>query len=256
VKLHLENRVVFVTGASSGIGRTTAIAFANEGARVAISYQTDRAAAEATAAGIEGSGEHALIVRLDLGDRSTIEAAVRTIVERWGGIDVLVNNAAPYGEYGFGDAPPFEQMPEQHWHRITRHALDGIFHATQWAIPHMRTRGWGRIVLVSSEVAEIGFPGLAAYGTAKAALHGLCRSLARELGPAGILVNVVMPGLVATEKILQETSEALLDRARRRAASGRVSTPEDVASAIVFLASGANGNITGEVVRVTGGGMY
>jgi NAD(P)-dependent dehydrogenase (short-subunit alcohol dehydrogenase family) len=256
MNLHLEDRVVFVTGGSSGIGRACAIAFGREGARVALSYFSDRAAAEATAAEISPSGEGALIVRLDLGDKSTIEAAAQTILARWGNIDVLINNAVPHSEYGFRHSPAFENLPAEHWQRVTRHALDGIFQTTQYVLPGMRGRRWGRIVLVSSEVAEIGLPGLAAYGTAKAALTGLCRSLARELGPAGILVNVVMPGLVATEKILRETPDALLDGASRRSASGRLSTPEDVAAAIVFLASGANGNITGEVVRVSGGGIY
>jgi NAD(P)-dependent dehydrogenase (short-subunit alcohol dehydrogenase family) len=254
--LHLKERVVLVTGGSSGIGRATAIAFGQEGARVALSYHDNRAAAEATAAEISPSGELALVVQLDLGDKSTIEAAGRAIVDRWGSIDVLVNNAVPHIEYGPADAPPFENLPEKHWERITHHALDGVFHATRCVVPHMRRRQWGRIIMVSSEVAEIGLPGLAAYGTAKAALHGLCRSLARELGPAGILVNVVMPGLVATEKVLRETPEPLRERASKRAASGRLSTPADVASAILFLASAANGNITGEVLHVTGGGMY
>jgi NAD(P)-dependent dehydrogenase (short-subunit alcohol dehydrogenase family) len=256
MNLGLEDRVVFVTGGSSGIGRATAIAFGMEGARVALSYHGNRTEAEVAAAEISASGERALAVRLDLGDKSTISAAGRTIAERWDRIDVLVNNAVPYSEYGMGHSPAFEDLPEQHWQRMTRHALDGIFHTTQCVLPLMRSRQWGRIVLVSSEVAEIGLPGLSAYGTVKAALHGLCRSLARELGPAGILVNVVMPGLVTTDKILRDTPEPFREPVAKRAASGRLSTPEDVAAAIMFLASAANGNITGEVLRVSGGGIY
>jgi NAD(P)-dependent dehydrogenase (short-subunit alcohol dehydrogenase family) len=256
MNLHLQDRVVFVTGGSSGIGRACALTFGQEGARVALSYRKNRDAAEATAAEISPSGERALIVRLDLGDTSTIETATQTILERWGNIDVLINNAMPYSEYGFGHSPPFENLPEEHWHRITRHALDGIFRTTQCVLPGMRSRGWGRIVLVSSEVAQVGLAGLAAYGTAKAALAGLCRSLAHELGPAGVLVNVVMPGLVTTEQIISETPGKILEHVSKRSISGRLSTPEDVAAAIVFLASGANGNVTGEILRVGGAGLY
>jgi 3-oxoacyl-[acyl-carrier protein] reductase len=253
MNLQLRDRVVFVTGGSSGIGRASAAAFGREGARVALSYRHNREAAEAAAAEISPDGERAMAVQLDLGDKGTIAGATRAIIERWGQIDVLVNNAFPHSEYGLGHSPPFEDLPDEHWHRVTRHALDGLFHTTQAVLPGMRSRGWGRIVLVSSEVARIGLPGLAAYGTAKAALGGLCSSLARELGPAGILVNVVMPGLVTTDKIMRETPENILDVMSRRSASRRLSTPDDVAAAIVFLASGANGNITGEVLRVSGG---
>lgn len=253
MNLQLDDRVVFVTGGSSGIGRASAVAFGREGARVALSYRENREAAEAVAAEISPDGERCMVVRLDLGDKAGIEAAMQAIMTRWGRIDVLVNNAFPQSEYGLGHSPPFENLPDEHWHRVTRHALDGLFYTTQAVLPGMRSREWGRIVLVSSEVARIGLPGLAAYGTAKAALTGLCGSLARELGPAGILVNVVMPGLVTTDKIMRETPQNILDIMSRRSASRRLSTPDDVASAILFLASSANGNITGEVLHVSGG---
>ncbi|MBA3585630.1 MAG: SDR family oxidoreductase, partial [Gemmatimonadetes bacterium] len=120
-------------------------------------------------------------------------------------------------------------------------------------LPSMRERGWGRIVMLSSGSVEYGMPGGGAYGAAKAALHGLGRSLARELGPGGILVNVVMPGLVVTERNLKPIPEQVRDTVATESPSGRLSVPEDVAAAIVFLASKANGNTTGEILRVAGG---
>lgn len=254
MKLGLEGRVVLVTGASSGIGRATAVGFGEEGAKVALTYHSNLSGAQESAERVGAAGAEAMVVPLDLGDESSIRAAVDAIVERWGGIDVLVNSAVEWGAPAPPwDAPLFEELPVEQWQRMLRTSVEGVFHIVQAVLPSMRERGWGRIVMLSSDRAELGMAGGEAYGAAKAALHGLSRSLARGLGPAGILVNVVMPGLTITERNAQVIPEQVREAVAGQSPSGRLSTPENVAAAVVFLASAANGNATGEIFRVTGG---
>lgn len=252
--LGLTDRVVLVTGASSGIGRAAALAFGAEGARVAITYHSRRDSAEQAIADIAATGGEAMAVRLDLADESTIYEAVSRVVERWGRIDVLVANAVAWNDDLAAAAPPlFEDVPPEQWRRMLRTSLEGTFHTVQAAVPWMRKGGWGRIAIVSSGFAERGAVGEAAYATAKAGMHGLSRSLARELGPAGILVNIVMPGLTTTEHSLEVYTEQWHSAARSRTPSGHLSTPDDVGSMIAFICSSANGNITGEILKVDGG---
>lgn len=252
--LGLKDRTVLITGGSSGIGRAAAIAFGGEGANVALTYHVNRSGAEETADRVGAVGGEAMAVPFDLAEERTIYAAVGAVAKRWGGIDVLVANAVEWG----APAPPwnspaFEELPARQWQRMLRTSVDGVFHTVQAVLPSMRERSWGRIVMLSSGSVEHGMPGGGAYGAAKAALHGLSRSLARELGPSGILVNVVMPGLVVTERNLEAVPVQIREAVAGESSSGRLSTPEDVAVAIVFLASKANGNTTGEILRVAGG---
>ncbi len=252
--LELQDRVVFITGASSGIGRAAAVAFGGEGSKVAITYRMNRAGAEEAADEVVAAGGEAMVVALELGESSSIRAAVDAVVERWGGIDVLVANAVEWGGAPSPwSSPRFEELPQEQWGRMLRTSVDGVFHTIQAALPSMRERGRGRIVMLSSGNVEYGMPGGGAYGAAKASLHGLNRSLARELGSSGILVNVVMPGLTITERNLKSIPEQVRQTVAAESPSGRLSTPEDVASSIVFLASKANGNTTGEILRVAGG---
>lgn len=143
-----------------------------------------------------------MVVPLELGDEESIRAAVDEVVGRWGGIDVLVANAVEWGAPVW-EAPPFEEVSPEGRRKMFQTTVDGVFHVVLAVLPSMRERGWGRIVLLSSGSMEYGMPGGGAYGAAKAALHGLSRSLARELGSSDVLVNVVMPGLVLTERNLR-----------------------------------------------------
>jgi 3-oxoacyl-[acyl-carrier protein] reductase len=243
----LSDRVVLVTGASSGIGAATAAAFGAEGARVAITYHTNRAGAQATAERVEAGGK-ALVVALDLEAPALIGAAVGRVLEHWGQLDVLVANAVYWGADRPDPTSRFEDVPLAKWQAMLTANVVGNAAVIRAVLPAMRARRWGRIVLVSSGAAEEGLPGPGPYGTAKSALHGLARSLAWQAGGDGVLVNVVAAGFTLTDRPWQPPNDLLATLAARTP-SRRLSTPEDVAKLIVFLGSAANANLTGELLR-------
>lgn len=250
MKLHLRGRVVLVTGASSGIGKATAIAFGHEGARVALTYLTRRDAAERTAADVEAAGGQAMVVPLDLGVRSSVADAVGSVVTRWDGLDVVVANAVRWPRDAGG---PFGQADESAWATAVRTNLEGTAATVKEAWPSLCASSQGRVVLVSTGVTRSGMRGATAYATAKSGLEGLAAALKWEGGDAGVLVNVVAPGFTVTERNLATFGDDVREPVRQRTPSGRLSIPEDVAAAVVFLSSGANGNITGTYLSVAGG---
>lgn len=197
------------------------------------------------------AGGQALVVPYDLGSEERIAAAVQTVVKRWGSVHVLVNNAVQWGSVEEVTQPlPFEEAPLSRWESMLDLNLTGVYLTIRQVVPSMRAQHWGRIVTLSSDPA---FPGAGAYAAAKAGLHGLTRVLAHELGPAGILANVVVPGFTLTERNLQNMPQHLRDLAAQQTPTGRLSTPEDVAPTIVFLGSAANSQITGVLVHTSGG---
>jgi NAD(P)-dependent dehydrogenase (short-subunit alcohol dehydrogenase family) len=244
----LEDRVVVVTGGSSGIGRAVALAFGRERARVALTYRTNKDGALSCAREIEGSGGSAVALPFDLASDDSAAELVGAVTTRWGGIDVLVNCAggrdrnAPWGSR-------FEDVAAHEWRRMLDTDLAGPFRLLQAPVPAMRGRGGGRIVLISSGAGEEGWQGAASYAAAKAGLAGLARSLAWELGPEGILVNVVAPGLTMTERARQTVPPEVAERFTARLPSRRLSEPDDLTGLVVFLASTANRNVSGELVR-------
>lgn len=252
MQLGLADRNVLVTGATGGIGQVVARLFAAEGARVAVTYRHDPEPAEKLAAELGAADDRALAVRYALDEPDSIEAAVQTVTERWGGVDVLVANAVRWGVRRTPDTR-FEQVPESVWEPVIRDNLTPTIKTVQLVVPGMRERNWGRVVLVSSHIAVDGGRGQEFYGATKSGLHGFARSLAWDVGPDGVLVNVVCPGLTLTERALTGLPEAVRDRETKQTPTGRLSSPEDVAAAIVFLCSGANGNVTGETLSVAGG---
>lgn len=251
--LGLEKRAALVTGGSQGIGKEVALQLAAEGARVALTYRSEREKAREVVQEIERRGGEAIALELDLGSVESAKAAVAATLARFGQIDVLVNNAVRWSERLPWEAPRFEDIPLAEWQGVIHDNIDGAFAAIQAAVPSMRARGWGRIVNISSGVALDGVVGAGPYAAAKAALHGLTSVLARELGPHGILTNVVAPGFTLTDKVSAHVSPEFVAQRGKAYPVGRLLRPEEVASTIVFLCSAANTAVTGEIVRASGG---
>jgi NAD(P)-dependent dehydrogenase (short-subunit alcohol dehydrogenase family) len=234
---------VLVTGGSAGIGAATAVAYGAMGARVTITYNSGADRAAEVVKRVEEAGGKAAAVRLDLEDHTTIAPAV------WeaGPVDALVANAVRWGTI-MPNSLPFEDVPAEEWTAALHANVVGNALLVQAVLPGMRRNGFGRIVFVSSGAAEEGLPGPGAYGTAKAALHGMCRALAWQAGKDGVLVNVAVAGLTVTESE-RPVPQELLDTIASHTPTGRLSTAEDMAALIVFLGSAANRNITGELIR-------
>jgi 3-oxoacyl-[acyl-carrier protein] reductase len=218
-----------------------------------VSYRHNQKRAEAVAAEVKRVGGDSCVVFLDLASPDSITKAMMEIEQRWGRLDILVNNAVQWAESAEAHAVPFMDSAAEGWRELLHANIDGTLMLIHRALDGMKRSGWGRIVNVSSIAADDGLPGAVWYASAKAALHGFTRSISQEVGPAGILCNVVMPGLTRTERVIATMPDTVLEGHARRTAIGRVLDPEDVASAIVFLCSQANTGITGEVVRVSGG---
>lgn len=251
--LGLKGRVALVTGSSQGIGRATAEVLAQEGASVVITYRSNREMAEAVAAGVREAGGDALVSFLDLGSPPSIQATVQAALERWDRLDVLVNNAVHWGMRPPGQAGRFEEVPLEEWSAMLRPNIEGAFAATHAVLPAMRKRRWGRIVNVSSGLARNGIQGSAAYSAAKAALHGLTRTLYRELAPEGILINVVMAGLTLTDRIRDRMSPEMREQHAKGSPIQRLPEPVEVARTIAFLCSEANTTVNGEILLSSGG---
>ncbi|MBB6670480.1 SDR family NAD(P)-dependent oxidoreductase [Cohnella nanjingensis] len=245
----LAGKVVLVTGGSRGIGKAAAVQFANEGARVFITYANDSRMAAETVEEIRSQGSECHAIRMDLTDRDSIPQAISSIAGSSAGIDVLVNNAVT------GDRKPVriaEGSPDA-WLAMIDHNLMSTYLVTRAVVPFMQKGAWGRMVHLSSDVAEDGMPGASSYAASKSGLHGFSRALAVELASANIFSNVVMPGLTLTERNTAEFDPGLLTQFARAVPAKRLGTPEDVASTIVYLGSQANRFVNGEAIRVTGG---
>jgi 3-oxoacyl-[acyl-carrier protein] reductase len=189
-------------------------------------------------------------VRLDLEDRESIDAAVAGTVEAFGGLNVLVANAV---RWPVEATEPLDAVDPGVWERAIRANLDGTAATVRAALPHLRAAEPGRVVLVSSGVSRHGFAGATAYAAAKGGLDGLMAALKWEAGSDGVLVNVVSPGFTVTENNLAHFSDDVRESVRVTTPSTRLSVPEDVATAVLYLGSPANGNITGTYLPVAGG---
>jgi 3-oxoacyl-[acyl-carrier protein] reductase len=246
----LADKVALVTGAGSptGIGFATALILGREGAAVAISSTTDRIhdrAAELHADGVRAGGFVA-----DLADRGHARAMVDAVLESFGRIDVLVNNAGMI-HVGMDDQPggPFLELDDGDWDLDLRLNLDTAFTVTRAAVPGMVERGWGRVVMVSSVTGSVATNvGSAGYAAAKAGMDGLMRTIAVEVGHAGVTVNSVAPGWIATGSQLPEEAAAGV-----HTPIGRSGTPAEVGEVIAFLASERASYVTGALIVVDGG---
>jgi NAD(P)-dependent dehydrogenase (short-subunit alcohol dehydrogenase family) len=247
----VEGKVAVVTGAAHGIGRASATALAAEGARVALG-DVDEAGGEAAARAVVDAGGDAVFVRTDVTRLADLEALVATAVERWGRLDVAFNNV------GVAIGGSAGEMSEADWDRVLDVNLSGVWRGMRAAIPEMLRAGGGSIVNTSSVQGHVGFVGWAGYAASKGGIDALTRQAAVEYAPRGIRVNAVVPGTILTamnEGILQEVEDpdALMAEWESMHPLGRVGTPEEVAAAVVFLASDESSFVTGESLRVDGG---
>jgi NAD(P)-dependent dehydrogenase (short-subunit alcohol dehydrogenase family) len=249
--LTLDGQVVLVTGAGRGLGRAFSLGFADAGARLAAA-DIDEAAAAETAKLAAERGVEALAVPVDVSDSGSVAAMVRAVGDRFGGIDVLVNNAALYA--GLHRAP-FHELDEDEWDRVMRVNLKGAWLCASACVPVMRERGGGSIVNVASATVFSGSPQWAHYVASKGGLIALTRVMAREVGEVGIRVNSIAPGFTLTD-----ASREMIDDAETygvaRGAIKRSAEPEDIVGTAVFLASPASEFITGQTIVVDGGRQF
>ena len=245
----LEGQVAIVTGGGQGIGRVFAQSFAAAGA-IAIVADRNPETARSVAASI---GESAMAVEVDVGDEASVARMVADVEARHGRIDALINNAAIFSTLTMR---PFDEIPVEEWNQVMRVNLNGPFLCARGVLPAMRRAKRGRIVNIASGAVTLGRPGYLHYIASKAALIGMSRSMARELGPDNITVNSILPGATFTEIERKTITPEWVERIVAQQCIHRPQTPEDLAGAILFLCSDAAEFITGQALTIDGGATH
>lgn len=243
----LEGKRVVVTGAAKGIGRAFALRLAAEGARV-LAADVDAGGLAEVCSEAEAAGATAIAAQADVSSSEQTLALGETAREEWGGLDGLVNNAAVIAGLR---RRPFDQVSEEEWDRVLEVNVKGAWLCARAAVPLMRAAGGGSIVNLASEVAYSGSPGLVHYVASKAAMIGLTRVLAKELGPEGIRANAIAPGYMETEGTRALSEGVAYDTGAT--ALGRLGEPEDLLGAAVFLLSDESAFVSGQTLLVNGG---
>ena len=241
----LLGQVAMITGASQGIGRVTAQMLAEAGADIVINHLGATAAhVEELSRSMSQMGRRVIAIEADVSNRTEVAKMVQHAIGEFGRLDILVNNAAIAPEH------PIESTTEEIWDRVVAVNLKGQFLLCQAVVPHMRARGYGRIINIASEQGLIGAAGMSAYCASKAGVFGLTKSLAREFASDGILVNCIAPGPVDTALLnpLDRTPELMA-----KIPLGRIGRPDEIAFAVLFLASPQTSWTTGQILSPNGG---
>jgi NAD(P)-dependent dehydrogenase (short-subunit alcohol dehydrogenase family) len=242
----MTGRVALVTGAAAGIGSAVAERLSEQGAAVIVA-DVNAVAAQQFADTLTSAGADAVALRLDVGDAESIREGFAWVAQTYGRCDILVNNA------GIARTYPFIDYPDDHWLATVNINLTGAFRCGQHAARLMLTHQWGRIVNIASISGLRASTGRTAYGTSKAALIGLTRQMAIELAPQGITANAVAPGPIETPLSREVHTQSMRDAYNKSVPARRYGTPDEIASAVTFLASDAAAYINGHVVPVDGG---
>lgn len=239
-------KTALITGASGGIGKETARVFASEGYALALNYYQSADEAHRLAEELEKTGCRVITLRADVSDREQVQRMVHTALSAFGGIDVLINNA------GVSLWGQFQDVTEREWDRLFAVNVKGVYHCCQAVLPAMLHGKHGKIINISSVWGMTGASCEAAYSASKAAVIGLTRALAKEMGPSGIQVNCIAPGVIDTG-MSRRLPEPVLRALREETPLGKLGTPADVAGAALFLASERADFITGQVLSPNGG---
>jgi 3-oxoacyl-[acyl-carrier protein] reductase len=243
----LAGQVALVTGAGRNIGRAIALALADAGAKVAVNVRASRDEGQAVVDEIAARGGDAVLVVADVTRRAEVDAMIETVAQRWGRLDILVNNAALRHEVAFAD------MSYAAWRAALDVCVDGAFHCTQAALPLLKQGTAGTVVHIGGMTAHTGAARRAHVVTAKAALAGLTRALAHELAEFGITVNCIAPGLIDTVRHSASASPDPAHRASHPTLLGRRGHPDEIASAVVWLAGRGGRFTTGQTLHINGG---
>jgi NAD(P)-dependent dehydrogenase (short-subunit alcohol dehydrogenase family) len=249
--MRLRDKVAIVTGGASGIGFAYARRFLAEGARVVVADVADAPAA----ADKLGDGARVLGLRCDVSDAGAARAMTDAAVQRFGRVDVLVNNAAVFAAL---KPQPFDEIPEAEWQRVMAVNVTGVWNCARAVVPAMRGQGGGRIVNAASAIVGKGTALLLHYVTSKGAVIAMTRALARELGPSGITVNAVAPGYILSDGVVAnpDIGAFQIDAIMRARSLKRDAYPEDVEGAVLFLASDDSAFMSGQTLIVDGGSVF
>lgn len=244
--MKLEGRVALVTGGSRGIGRAIVERLAREGARVAFVYHSSASAAEQVVAGLQAEGREVVAMQADVASKAEADRVVKDVIDRWGKIDILVNNA------GIIRDGLLATMEPENWQAVIDTNLGSVYNFCHAVMRPMMSERFGRIINISSVSAEFGNQGQVNYAASKGGMQGLTRCLAAEIGRRNITVNAVAPGFIATD-MTQAIRNAAEGEIKKRIPVRRLGQPEDIAAAVLFLASDDASYITGHVLTVDGG---